>query len=155
MLHPYYDDCLTDRLVRAKFEDPGEVPRVSVVLAIPNTHANYAAIAFHFREIVQKTGVCGHLGDEWSKMLRRPSLAVRALGEAINHLGELRQLLEAELDRQDDSYESRNNWQSMFVAGLLDPPILQWLFAHLTRPGRHPDEPLIAWNAPGEVNLPT
>jgi hypothetical protein len=155
VLHPYYDDCLTDRLVRAKFEDPGEVPRVSVVLTVPDSHPNYAAIAFHCREILQKTGVCGHLRDEWSKLLRRPSLAVGALVEPINHHDELRQLLELELDRQDDSHGSRNNWQSMFIAGLLDPPILRWLFAQLTRPGRYPDEPLIVWNASGRTNFPT
>ena len=36
VLHPYFDDCLGERLVRARFEDLGEVPRVSVVLMIPD-----------------------------------------------------------------------------------------------------------------------
>lgn len=155
VLHPYYDDCLTERLVRAKFEDPGEVPRVSVVLEVKDTHPNYVAIEFHFRKVVKRTGVCQHLSDEWSKLLRRPSLAIGALREPIVDLDDLRQMLELELDRQDDSYGSSNNWQSMFVAGLLDPPILGWLLAQFTRPGRYPDSPLIAWNAPGAVNVPT
>ncbi|MPS34324.1 MAG: hypothetical protein E2593_03290 [Stenotrophomonas sp.] len=155
ILHPYYDDCLGERLLRAKFEDPGEVPRVGVTLAVPATHPNYAAIAFHFRQVVIRTGICGYLADRWSDLLRRPSLAVRALGQPINSLAVLQQVLEDELDKLDDLHRSKNNWMSLFVMGLLDPPIVNWLFARLSSPVRLPDGPLIELSAAGDINSPT
>ena len=155
ILHPYYDDCLGERLIRAKFEEPGEVPKVSLVLAVPDTHANYAAIAFHFREIIQRTGVCRYLADRWSDLLRKPSLVVRSLGSNFDSRADLQQALEDELDKLDDLYRGKNNWMSAFVSGLLDPPALDWLLERLSSLGRRPDSPLLQWGEVDEVNNAT
>lgn len=152
VLHPYYDDCLEERLIRAKFEDLGEVPRVSVVLAITHTHPSYAAISFHFQEIVQKTAIRGYMADQWSSFVRKPSLVIRALGENFDSLAELRRALEDELAKLDDLYCGKNSWPSIFVTGLLDPTVLGWLLEQLSSAGRVPDAPLVQWGGPGEVN---
>ncbi|CAI9418902.1 hypothetical protein ANOBCDAF_04410 [Pleomorphomonas sp. T1.2MG-36] len=55
----------------------------------------------------------------------------------------LENILAAELDRQDHTYGSRNNWRSVFLVGLLDDPMLSWLFAAFQRPGWEEDSPLI------------
>lgn len=155
ILHPYYDECLEERLVRAKFEDLGEVPRVSVVLAVPDTHPSYSAITFHFEKIVQKTAIRGYLADQWSSLIRKPSLVIRALGENFDSLAELRYALEDELVKLDDLYRGKNGWPSLFVAGLLDPLVLEWLLEQLSSPGREPDAPLVQWGEVGEVNNAT
>lgn len=155
VLHPYYDDCLGERLVRAKFEEPGEVPRVSVILAVPDTHPSYAAIAFHFQKIVQRTGICRYLADRWSDLLRRPSLVVRALEHPTDSLAELQQILEDELDKLDDLHGSKNNWMSVFIVGLMDPQIANWLYVRLSSPARSSDGPLIEWGVVEGVNNPT
>lgn len=142
VLHPYFDDCLGERLVSAMFEDLGDVPRVSLVLLIPNTHPLHSAIAFHVRSIVQKSAVVRYLADRWSSLFRKPSLVVRAFAENIATQTDVQALLEAERDSLDDLYKGKNNWNSIFVSGLLDPIVLAWLAGRLSMPGRAPDGPL-------------
>lgn len=155
ILHPYYDFCLGERLVLAKFDELGEVPRVSVILAVSDAHPNYAAIAFHFQKIVQRTAICGYLADRWSALLRRPSVVVRALEQPIDSPVELKNILADELDKLDDFHKSRNNWNSVFIAGLMDPPIVDWLYQRLSSPTRLLDDPLIRLSAGAGVNNPT
>lgn len=143
VLHPYFDDCLGQRLIKAKFEDLGKVPRVTVVLAVPATHPDYAAIAFHFRKIVQKTAIQRYVADRWSNLCRKPSLAVRALERNIDDPAELQRELQKELNLLDDQFGGKNNWNSVFVSGLLEPPVMEWLRQRLSSAGRQPDAPLI------------
>lgn len=62
ILHPYFDGCLSMRLIRAKFEDLGPVPRISVDLCIPATHPDYAAVSFHVRTVVKKRFSLNRMG---------------------------------------------------------------------------------------------
>lgn len=142
VLHPYFDDCLGERLVCARFEDLGEVPRVSLVLLIPSTHPLHSAIAFHVRSIVQRSAVVRYLADRWSSLFRKPSLVVRAFAENITTQAEVQVLLEAERDSLDDLHKGKNNWNSIFVNGLLDPIVVAWLASRFATPSRVPDSPL-------------
>jgi hypothetical protein len=141
-LHPYYDNCLSERIIRAQFDDLGDVPRVSLELTVPRTHNQYAAIAFHVREIVEKTAIKGFLSDQWSALYRRPSLVVRDFKVNCRTQAEVETALTEELDRRDDYHRSKNNWNSVFVRGLLEPAVLAWLTARLTDPNRADDAPL-------------
>lgn len=142
VLHPYFDDCLGERLVRARFEDLGAVPKVSLVLMVSNAHPSHSAISFHFRSIVQRSAVKKYLADRWSSLFRKPSLVVRAFAENIATQAEVQAQLEAERDSLDDLHKGKNNWNSIFVNGLLDPIVLAWLAARFATPGRVPDSPL-------------
>lgn len=142
ILHPYYDTCLQDRLIKAQFNDLGEVPSVSIALTIPITHPNYAAVNFHVQKIVLRSAIRKYLADRWSSMFRKPSLVVRALSKNIATLSELKDILLSELDALDDLHKGKNNWNSIFVSGLLDPPVLTWLTDRLSDAHRVPDSPL-------------
>ena len=76
-------------------------------------------------------------------MLRRPSLTAAELRNAPAIRQELEDILALELDRQDDTHGSKNNWRSVFIAGLLDDPVLDWLIAAFQRPNYQPDGPLL------------
>lgn len=142
VLHPYFDDCLGERLVRAQFDDLGDVPKVSLALVISNTHPHYSAISFHVRSIVQRSAICKYLADRWSSFYRKPSLVIRSLGGSIQTQAEVHALLENERIALDDLHKGKNNWNSVFVSGLLDPIVLAWLTQTLSAPGRMPDSPL-------------
>lgn len=142
ILHPYFDDCLSHRLVVARFEALGAVPRTSIRLLADPMHPDYPAIAFHFATIVQRTALSKYVADRWSTLYRKPSLVVRKLEEPMLTIGDLDQVLTLEMEALDDLHKGKNNWNSIFVAGLLDPPVLQWLFDRLNAPGRGPDGPL-------------
>ena len=142
VLHPYFDDCLGERLVSARFEDLGEVPKVSLILLIPDTHPHHSAISFHVRSIVQRSAVKKYLADRWSSLFRKPSLVVRAFRKNISTQPEVEAVLEEERVALDELHKGKNNWNSIFVSGLLDPVVLAWLTGTLSMPGRAPDSPL-------------
>lgn len=52
-------------------------------------------------------------------------------------------ILEEELATQDETYESKNSWYSMFAAGLLDTDVTDWLHLRLSQPGRADNAELV------------
>jgi hypothetical protein len=142
VLHPYFDECLSERLVAACFADLGAVPKVGLRLCVDVTHPDYAAIDFHFRSIVKRTAITRYLRDRWADLCRKPSLVVRELKRNPPTPGALRQILEDELDQLDDVHQSKNNWNSIFAAGLLAPDVKDWLFQQIHAHGRLPNAPL-------------
>lgn len=144
ILHPYFDDVLSQRLLVAQFAELGPVPRVSVRLLLAPAHPQHAAAAFHVRSVVERTQVRDHLRRTWGKLVKAPSLITPELRDDPPTKAALREILERELDRSDRFYDSKNSWHSIFMAGLLDEPVVDWLFAAFGRPGRGPDGPLVA-----------
>lgn len=144
ILHPYFDDCLSDRLIRARFSQLGLLPKVEVALVVDQAHPKYAAIQFHASKIVRTSRATSYLlKQRWVPFIRQPSLVIRSLAANPHSLADLQNQLEQELEKLDACHEGRNNWNSMFVAGLLDQPVLQWLWAAFSVPGRRPDGALV------------
>jgi hypothetical protein len=142
ILHPYFDECLSERLVTARFEDLGPVPKVTVELFVDATHHNYSAVSFHVREVVLKTGVVGYLSTQWSNLIRKPSLVIRSLEENPSSLIALEAALIKERDTIDDARGGRNTWDSLFISGLLDPVVSLWIYQSMHKPGRIANGPL-------------
>lgn len=143
VLHPYFDDILGQRLIVARFDDPGVVPRITLRPFLDAHDPNFTAVRFHLSNIVERTSILRYLSTSWIAMLRRPSLAAAELRQAPATRQELADILTGELDRQDDTHGSKNNWRSVFIAGLLDDDILNWLFAAFARPDWKPDGSLV------------
>ncbi|MGN6690084.1 MAG: HNH endonuclease [Sphingopyxis sp.] len=139
ILHPYFDDVLGQRLMGAKFEDLGAVPRVSVRLLLDPAHASYPGVLFHFQNVVEKTQIVDWQRNLWSKLMRRPGMVVRDLRINPQSRAHLVDILNEERDTLDEARESKNNWDSVFIAGLLDDPVVDWLYAQFGRPGRLPN----------------
>lgn len=144
ILHPYFDACLSRRLLAARFEDHGATPRISLRLFTRDADPATPAIKFHVKNVVQKMPVLGHLAKRWTSLCRRPPVAVPALASIPASSAQLRHWLGKERDRFDCFHESKNNWESVFVTGLMERPTLEWLFARLAQPGRDP-ESAIEW----------
>lgn len=144
ILHPYFDDILRERLFVAHFQDFGLAPRITLRPSLDPSSPQAAAVSFHITNVVERTSILRHLRTSWNNLLRRPSLTAAELRKAPVSREELEYILIAELDRQDDTYGSRNNWRSAFLAGLLDDPMLDWLFDAFQRPGWESDGPLVA-----------
>jgi hypothetical protein len=144
ILHPYYDDVLSERLIAARIEDVGPVPQISLRTLLDKSHADYASVAFHIDKLVQRTLLVDYLGAEWIKLVQRPKSLTTHFRRDPPDRVTLVDILEAELDRSDDHHESLNNWDSIFLKGLLDDHVIDWLFERFSRPGRSPGSPLIA-----------
>ncbi len=142
VLHPYFDQCLDRRLLYARIEALGSVPKISIALTVFPTDPLYRAIDFHVKAVVRKTGVLKYLSDRWSAFFRKPDNVVRAFRDNLRSEDEVRHALERELACLDDLHGSKNNWNSMFVFGMLEPHVVAWLSGVLSAPGRGPNSPL-------------
>jgi hypothetical protein len=142
ILHPYFDNCLAERLIGADFSALAPVPLVALKLQVPATHPEYAAISFHVQKIVERSGIKNWLTARWAKLCRKPSLIVRELKKNPGSPAQLQDFLLRERDMLDESHESKNNWESVFITGLLEAPVTNWLYTRMTMPGRPVDGPL-------------
>lgn len=143
ILHPYFDECMGDRLVVAKFEDLGSLPRISLELCIDESHPNYAAVKFHVECVVERTAIKKYILElKWVQFIRKPSVQIRSLKRNPASLEELRDLIQEELDLVDEAHMGKNNWDSIFVAGLLHQDVLVWLFDRFNQQDRVEDGPL-------------
>ncbi len=143
VLHPYYDDCLNERLLVCHMEELGPLPRISLVINVPAAHPAYSAIRFHLDAVVKKMPLLKYLERTWRKLCARPSTVIRYLRHPVADIPALRNLLEQERHDLDELHDSMNNWNSIFVNGLLEHDVLQWLLDALHAPGRPPDGRLI------------
>lgn len=131
VLHPYFDECLAERLIIAKFENLEQIPNIRLSLCITATHPEFAAINFHLREIVEKTSILTYLNKQWNKLCLTPSSIIRELEDNPESVDQLKEILQNELKYSDKLHNGKNNWYSIFIAGLLDNTVLEWLLAKL------------------------
>lgn len=143
ILHPYFDECLAERLIAADFSHLDDVPRVGVRLCVDRAHPEHAAIDFHFRSIAERNGIRNYLLNRWFMLCRKPSLVVRELRYELSESRSLSDILEEERDMLDEVHQSKNNWNSIFITGLLDEEVLGWLQRKMDSPRRSPDDPLV------------
>jgi len=142
ILHPYFDDCLRERILRAHFTDHGRVPRITLEVLVDAQHAMRPAIDYHVKTIVSRTSVVHYLADRWAALCRRPQTVVADLKQQILDPLQLGAILNAERNRTDENRGSANNWDSLFVAGLLEPETFAWLYLRLTDPAYQPGNSL-------------
>lgn len=144
ILHPYFDDILSQRLLAAHITDLGPVPSISLRLLLPPAHPQHAAVSFHVKRVVERTHIKGHLRRLWTKLIKRPGNLTTNLRVDPLTRADLAQILSDELDRLDEFHDSLNNWNSIFLTGILADYVLDWLFERFSRPGRTANDPLVS-----------
>lgn len=143
VLHPYFDDILRERLLAARFDDVGPVPRVTMRVILDATHPAHAAVLFHKDNVVARTHVANWIALEWNKLVLKPGNIIRFLRDDPATRADLVAIIEDERGIVDETLGSKNSWQSMLLSGLLDGDVIDWLFASFHRPGRAPNGPLV------------
>lgn len=146
VLHPYFDGCLRERLISTRFTDLDTIPITHVELSISLEHPHYRAISFHFRSIVLKTGIRDHAARRFNQLCRKPGLVIPPFARE-NPESEiaLEQAILDERNRMDDLHEGKNNWESVFLSGLLAAPVIAWLYRRMTLPGRRINGALVEY----------
>jgi hypothetical protein len=132
-LHPYFDDCLKDRLFRCRIDGDPAHPRIDIEICDPAAEP-IAAIEFHLRTVLKKTSVLGWLDNEWSKLFRTPDnlLEITPAPPLECTLAQVSAAISTKLAKLDQHYGTPNNWNSMFFASLLENvPLLEWLSEHV------------------------
>lgn len=136
MLHPYYDDILEERLIKARFSDLGAVPNISLGITKKTTHPDYLSIKYHVDHVVLKNDILGYLSNRWESFFLFPRLIVREIGPHLRKRTELVHVLTEEIRLLDETHGGKNNWNSVFAVGLLTEEVIDWLLQELRNPDR-------------------
>jgi len=129
VLHPYFDACLSQRLLKARFKEFGDTPNISVEVCVSEAHPSYKEIKYHARNIVEGSRLYGYLNKRWRKLLIQPKTILSGLRwKAPRSKQELIEIIEGQLQIEDEDHQSKNNWRSIFVCGLLEKDLIDWMW---------------------------
>lgn len=131
ILHPYYDQFLTQRLLSCKITANTAFPKAKIVIDYADpTHPEAINIQFHTEKVVLPSGLIGWLEGEWDTTTLDPSSKIHAL--PLNNIAtfqEFNQYLNDVLRRYDQAYSTPNNWFSIFIHGIINSVgCSQWLY---------------------------
>jgi hypothetical protein len=118
LLHPYFDSCLTSRLIRANLQGDLLAPTISLTLCcgpIPQIES----VQFHLEKVLEKTLVIKWLETKWVKLIQRPYVMLKTLSHGQLLDSQVRTALLDSLNACDDEHGTPNNWYSFFYAGVL------------------------------------
>lgn len=130
VLHPYYDDCLFARLLSCNISPQPDFPMVDIDIAyVDPGHPLAESIKFHAHSIVLPSGIIEWLSGQWASAVDSPAAVLQTLPHSkVGSSRRMRLALEDALVRHDTRLGTPNNWESIFVHGLLaSPAAMEWL----------------------------
>lgn len=122
VLHPYYDNVLSQRLISCDIsQDPAfPMAKIKIKYAQPNL-PEIDSIKFHAEKVILPSGLIGWLEGQWDSLVKDPSLSIHTLpDENIASVAEFERYLNSALSKYDRKFETPNNWYSIFFHGLLN-----------------------------------
>ena len=143
MLHPYFDNVLSQRLIRAEFTKLGRTPMIGVRIIIDPLSPDYNNVKYHLNNVVIKNDIQGYLSQLWESFYLQPETVVRGLNKSLITYEDVLSLLTRDLLLLDKKHKGKNNWNSVFVAGLIHPDVIKWLLYELHLGNRDSDGCLI------------
>jgi hypothetical protein len=119
VLHPYYDDCLNNRITRAAFTGDLDIPDIDIV-PIPQLNVPQETIQFHINTVVKRTTIVPWMRSKWQSMKKNPRTIISSIPRTPNQItmNELDVFLHESLDDKDNEHGTMNNWYSMFISGI-------------------------------------
>jgi hypothetical protein len=130
VLHPYFDDVLSERLLSCKITHRSNYRWFDLeIVYVDPVHPQIASIKYHTQNIVIKSGIEKWLKGQLGKLKYRPSNVIQTLPKR-RRLSEIdvRESLEDCLDRNDELTGSKNNWLSILCHGLLNSQgMVNWI----------------------------
>lgn len=127
VLHPYYDDCLSNPLINLIF-DPKDAPPVFLIsYMIANTDPDFDNVKFHVDNIVRRTNFLTFIGKKWGRLKAQADDILpnhrdyRATGDEFHAylLG---------LGVTKTAGEGANAWEAIFFRSISDRNVSDWIF---------------------------
>ncbi|NOI76979.1 hypothetical protein F0224_14915 [Vibrio coralliilyticus] len=122
VLHPYFDDCLSERQIYFSIVPDPEYPLARFELRYINpTSPQYDSIRFHVEKVVVPSGICDGMDDMWSSLADYPSDKIHTIpSNTPISLDKLNTALFDALGRHDREKTTPNNWESIFVYSIIE-----------------------------------
>ncbi|ENM5797471.1 hypothetical protein NTH31_001422 [Vibrio mimicus] len=130
VLHPYFDDCLSERLLTTRFKHDQDFKWVKAELDYADSnHPEIASIKYHAKHIVVKNDIDSWLRAQMNKLKEFPANVIKNLPRkrAVD-VARLNEALDELLESYDEQCGSLNNWHSILIHGLLNAAFLHtWI----------------------------
>lgn len=118
ILHPYFDDCLINRLITCSFNGSLNLPTINIIQV-----GTDIKVKFHIDNVVRKSGLQDWLEGMWGKLNLMPADVIFNMQndqfvmkiDVVTHLIYSRDHYERQLG-------TPNNWYSIFYDGLINSP---------------------------------
>jgi hypothetical protein len=120
VLHPYFDQVLNRRIIRADIQESVDgfvKPIIGLTISIRSTNRLYSAVRYHLENVLQRTDVIPYLESFWLKILRNPEDNLR-LPEGPFTGADFEHAVTRQLGVLDRRRSTPNNWDSMLFAGI-------------------------------------
>ncbi|WP_415405671.1 hypothetical protein ACLHDG_07850 [Sulfurovum sp. CS9] len=133
-LHPYYANCLNNRLITCTIVGQPNyfTPSISLNNYIGAAVGNCSngAINFHIDELIKKTNILNFLDKKWAKLVHDPSSIIMTFPDTvINTIPECRNYIQNSLNRWDRQLGTPNNWMSILFSGILNnAAAIDWIY---------------------------
>lgn len=131
ILHPYYDNILSQRLISAKISSLSAIPKIDIKILLPDSHELYSSVNYHINTVVKANDIVGYLQNQWEQFYLHPKSVIRGLTQQIDSVKKYFSLLNEEIKLLDEKHGGKNNWNSVFVSGLYSKEVARWILAEL------------------------
>lgn len=128
ILHPYFDNCLKERIVSASFNNTS-MPNIDII-PLPTLSVHRDRLIFHINTVVKKSTIIEWMEKKWAMLEKNPSSIIGSISpnEIIPSLDALDDHLRLSLNSKDHEFGTPNNWYSMFLYGLYSSSSIKlWL----------------------------
>jgi 5-methylcytosine-specific restriction endonuclease McrA len=132
-LHPYYDRFLLERLYSASIVGQ-DFPKVEInIVQIYYSPSSDGPVKYHLDELIKKTKILNTMDRRWGAFYNNPRSIVTSLPKynLLISIEDFVECVQDQLDQLDDKYDTKNNWESIFVHGLLKATSLHLEFVGL------------------------
>ena len=119
VLHPYFDDILTQRIAWLRFTGDFEHPLLTIATADTGNPKSNAAIKYHVDNVLEKSGLIGFATKRWPKICRYPEDVIKNVPQIGLDDKSLAQAIAKTVESEDRQYDTPNNWFSMILWGML------------------------------------
>lgn len=130
-IHPYFDDGLNERLMKAEIIgdlDRGEIDVNFVPLSCQRIHVD--KIRFHIEHVINRTRAKTWMIGRWSTLANNTNTIVTTIPDQNTILtnASLKKFIDKNILAHDDEHKSPNNWKSMFLYGIRESDaVIDWL----------------------------
>ncbi len=126
-LHPYYDNCLNNRLLTCSIIGNYLSPVLSINTY--NGNCNTLTVNYHIDELIKNTNILNYLDKKWVQLTRKPRSIIKTFpSNRINTIFQCRNMILDCLNLYDEEYGTPNNWISALISGILnDANVIQWI----------------------------
>ncbi|WP_447772224.1 hypothetical protein [Aeromonas veronii] len=121
VLHPYFDDCLSERLITTKLTHAIDFRWINAELDyVDVNHQHIESIRYHVTNIIIKNGINSWLIGQMNILKEFPANIIKGMPRKrpINKL-QLVDTLEELLEGYDEQCGTPNNWNSILIHGIL------------------------------------